>query len=132
MSRELEKALHQVRMQIALKTSQRERLEAEIAQLRATEIGIQNTLGQQVQAEIAWTHLVRTVINQAAGQPMSAVEVRDTLASWGYTFSGIKNPLAFFNTILQRLAGQDEVVRSDTGRPFRFRRPNTVSSVPRV
>jgi hypothetical protein len=132
MTHELEKALQHVRMQIAVKTGQCERLESEIAQLRATEIGIQNALGQQVQAEIAWTNLVRTVINQAAGQAMSAVEVRDTLASWGYTFSAIKNPLAFFNTILQRLADQDEVVRSDTGRPFRFRRPNTVSIVPRV
>src|SRR5271170_7110166 len=126
MTHELERALQQVRMQIAAKASLCERLESDIAQLRATEIGIQNALGQQVQAEIAWTKLVRTVINQAAGRAMSAVEVRDTLTSWGYTFSGIKNPLAFFNTILQRLADQNEVVRSDTGRPFRFRRPNTV------
>jgi hypothetical protein len=48
--------------------------------------------------------------------------VRDTLANWGYDFAGIKNPLAFFNTILQRLAAQGEIVRSDTGRPFRFSR----------
>jgi hypothetical protein len=132
MTRELEKALRVVRVRIAQRMSERERLDAEIAQLQATEIGIQNALGQQVQAEIAWTNLVRTVINQAAGQAMSAVEVRDTLANWGYTFSGIRNPLAFFNTILQRLADQGEIVRSETGRPFRFWRPNTVPIVPRV
>jgi hypothetical protein len=49
-------------------------------------------------------------------------KVRDTLGNWGYDFAGIKNPLAFFNTILQRLAEQGEIVRSDTGRPFRFSR----------
>jgi hypothetical protein len=132
MTHELEKALQVVRVRIAQKTSQREQLEAEIAQLQATEIGIQNALGQQAQAEIAWTNLVRTVINQASGQAMSAVEVRESLASWGYTFLGIKNPLAFFNTILQRLADQGEIVRSDTGRPFKFWKPNTVPIVPRV
>jgi hypothetical protein len=117
----LQHALHEVRTKIASKTQQRDRLNAEIAQLRATEIGLQNALGQQIQAEVAWTNLVRTVIH-SAGMALSAVEVRDTLGNWGYEFAGIKNPLAFFNTILQRLAEQGEIIRSDTGRPFRFSR----------
>jgi hypothetical protein len=117
----LQSALHEVRTKIASKTQQRDRLNAEIAQLQATEIGLQNALGQQIQAEIAWTNLVRTVIH-STGMAMRAVEVRDTLGNWGYNFAGIKNPLAFFNTILQRLAEQGEIIRSDTGRPFRFSR----------
>jgi hypothetical protein len=120
----LQKALQEVRTKINAKSRQRDQLSAEIAQLQATEIGLQNALGQQIQAEIAWTNLVRTVINQAAGREMSAVDVRDTLASWGYNFIGMNNPLAFFNTILQRLFQQGEVVRTDTGRPFRFSRSN--------
>jgi hypothetical protein len=115
----LQRALHDVRTRIASKTQQRDRMNAEIAQLQATEIGLQNALGQQIQAEIAWTDLVRTVIH-STGMAMSAVEVRDALASWGYNFGGIQNPLAFFNTILQRLVVQGEIVRSETGRPFRF------------
>ena len=121
----LQKALQEIRAKIAQKTHHRDQLNAELAQLQATEIGLQNALGQQIQAEIAWTDLVRTVINQSAGRPMSAVEVRDTLASWGYNFTGMNNPLAFFNTVLQRLFAQGEIRRSDTGRPFRFSRANT-------
>lgn len=109
-------------MKIAAKATQRDKLDAEIAQLKATEIGLQNALGQQAQAEIAWTNLVRTAIAQSAGSPMSAVDVRDTIASWGYDFSAIANPLAFFNTILQRLVQQGEITRSDVGRPYRFSR----------
>lgn len=120
MANELQKALLQVRAQIAAKRTRRDLLDAEIAQLRATEIGLKNALGQHLRAEIAWTDLVRTVINQAAGQPMTAVQVRDTLKSWGYTLEGIANPLAFFNTVLQRLTTQGELARSDSGRPFKF------------
>lgn len=123
MTRELQAALQQVRAQIAMKTRKRDELDTQIAQLRATEIGIQNALGQQIQADIAWTDLVRTVLNSAV-QSMSAVEVRDTLAGWGYDLSGMKNPLAFINTILQRLFEQGEIVRTDTGRPFRFQSRN--------
>jgi hypothetical protein len=123
MTDELEKALFQIRTKIAAQSTKRDLLDAEIAQLRATEIGLKHALGQQLRTEIAWTDLVRTVINQGAGQPMTAVQVRDTLKSWGYTFEGIANPLAFVNTILQRLSSQGEITRSDTGKPFTFLRP---------
>ena len=131
MTETIRKALEQIKRQKAAAINRREILDVEIAKLEATEIGLQNALGQQIQAEIAWTNLVRTVIN-SANRALSAVEVRDTLTSWGYNFTGIRNPLAFFNTILQRLAEQGELVRSDTGRPFTFRRANTVSLIPRV
>lgn len=120
MTDSLQKALNDIRVKIEVKSRQRAQLDAEIAQLQATEIGLQNALGLHLQAEIAWTNLVRTVINHSASKAMSAVEVRDTLASWGYNFSGIQNPLAFFNTILQRLWQQGELVRTDVGRPYRF------------
>jgi hypothetical protein len=122
MTNDLQKALLNIRAQIAANSTQRDMLDAKIAQLRATEIGLQNALGEQLRAEIAWTDLVRTVVSQSA-LPMSAVQVRDTLTSWGYTFDGIANPLALINTILQRLAAQGEVTRSDVGRPFTFLRP---------
>lgn len=120
MTDSFEKALRDLRIKKQAKMQQRAQLDAEIAQLNAVEIGLQNALGQQIQAEIAWTNLVRTVINQAVGHPTSAVEVRDTLASWGYKFDGISNPLAFFNTILQRLFQQGEIQRTHVGRPYRF------------
>lgn len=119
----LQQALQEVQKKIAAKIFHRDQLDAEIAQLKATEIGLQNALGQQIQAETAWTNLVRTVVNYGGGQAMSAVDVRDTLLSWGYNFAGVKNPLAFINTILQRLVQQGEIVRSDTGRPFKFHKP---------
>jgi hypothetical protein len=116
----LQKALLEVQSQIAVKSRLRDTLNAEIAQLQATAIGLQNALGQQIQAETAWTDLIRTVIYNSPNQAMSAVEVRDTLQTWGYNMTGIKNPLAFVNTCLQRLAEQGEIIRSDVGRPFRF------------
>ncbi len=123
MTNTLQKALEEVQRNIAAKTFLRNTVDAEIAQLRATEIGLKNALGQQIQAEIAWTDLVRTVLNHAAGRQMSAVEVRDTLLSWGYNFTGMKNPLAFFNTVLQRLADKGEIRRSVEGRPYKFHSP---------
>ncbi|SRR6266478_2313169 len=90
--------------QIANTPRERDGLNAKLAQLQATAIGLQNALGQQIQAEIAWTNLVKTVIyNCARQQPMSAVQVRDTLQSWGYNFSGIQNPPAFINTCFKDL-----------------------------
>ena len=120
MTQELQKALEYVKGQIASKLQKRAQLDAEIAQLQATEIGLRNALGQQIKAEIAWTDLVRAVLNSSPGQSMSAVEVRNVLAAWGYDFKGIQNPLAFINTILQRLSDRGEIVRSAKGRPFRF------------
>ena len=115
------RALQEIRQKIAIKTNQRNQIDAEIAQMRATEIALQNAIGQEMHAEIAWTNLVRTVVNNYAVQhPMTAVQVRDTLQSWGYTFQGIANPLAFFNNILERLWKQGEIQRSDVGRPFKF------------
>jgi hypothetical protein len=116
----LQKALQEVQKQIAMKAQVRDRLSAEIVQLQATEIGLRNALGQQVQAEIAWTELVLAVLNSYPGKFLSAVQIRDTLVSWGYNFAGINNPLAFINTCVQRLAEQGRVTRTPTGRPFRF------------
>jgi len=121
MTRTLQNALQEVQRQIALKIRQREELDAKIAQLQATEIGLQNALGQQNEAEIAWTNLVRTVVNNNPGQTMTAVQVRNTLQSWGYTFAGIRNPLALVNTCLQRLHERGEIMRAER-RPFRFGR----------
>lgn len=120
MTQELQKALEFVKGQIAEKAQKRAQLDAEIAQLQATEIGLQNALGQQIKAEIAWTDLVRAVLNSCPGQSLSAVEVRDVLKAWGYDFRGIQNPLAFINTILQRLSVRGEIARSARGRPFKF------------
>ena len=116
----LQNALREVQELIEAKTRQRDQLHAEIVQLQATEIGLQRALGQQVQAEIAWTELVLAVLNKNPGQPMSAVEIREVLQTWGYSFAQINNPLAFLNTCLQRLAHQGRTLRSQQGRPFRF------------
>jgi hypothetical protein len=120
MTEAFQAALRQVQKQIEMKTRQRDQLNTEIVQLQATQIGLQKALGQQVQAEMAWTNLALAVLNSRPGQPMSAVEIRDTLQGWGYNFAGINNPLAFINTCLQRLAIRGQVDRTATGRPFRF------------
>ena len=122
MTETLKRALEEIQKEIARKIHARNQLDVEIAQLQATAIGIQKALGQQAEAEVAWTQLVRAVLNNAQGQSMSAAQVRDTLQSWGYSFAGIQNPLAYINTVLQRLAERGEIDRSQTGRPFRFAR----------
>jgi len=120
MTEALQNALREVRAKIDQKSHQREQLNVEIAQLQAAEIGLQNALGQQVQAEIAWTNLVLAALNKYPGRPMTAAEIRDELVSWGYNFAEIRNPLALINTCVQRLAEQGRVIRSERGRPFRF------------
>lgn len=120
MTQAFEHALRQIQEQIQKKIRERSQLDTEIAQLQATEIGLQNALGQQVRMEIAWTNLALAALNKYPGRPMTAVEIRDELISWGYNFEGVHNPLAFINTCVQRLAEQGRVIRSERGRPFRF------------
>jgi hypothetical protein len=124
MTEAYQKALREVQRQIEIKVRQRDKLNAEIVQLQAAQIGLQNALGQQIQAETQWTELVLAVINNNPGQAMSAVEVRNMLQQWGYTFAGVNNPLAFINTCLQRIADRGLITRTPTGRPFRFGRTN--------
>lgn len=116
----LQAALRQIQEKKQNLIRQRARLDVEIAQVEATEIGLQNSLGQRVQAEIAWTNLVFAAVSKYPGRPMTAVEIRDELMSWGYNFQGVSNPLALINTCVQRLAKQGRVIRSERGRPFRF------------
>ena len=119
----LQKALQEVDAQIVRKIEQRNQLDVEIAQLQATKIGLQNALGQQIQAETAWTELVLAALKSyPAGQQVTASEIRNTLQSWGYSFEGVDNPLAFINTVLRRLVDRRVIERSKTGRPFRFAR----------
>ena len=122
MPEHLRKALEQINKEIELQTAIINAASAKLAQLQATKIGLQNALGQQEQAEIAWTDLVRAVLNNyPVGHRISAVEVRDVLKSWGYNFQGVTNPLALINTCLQRLFASGEIAR-EGGRPFRFGR----------
>src|SRR5579863_1735750 len=116
----LQIALRQIQEKKQRLIRERARLDAEIAQTEATEIGLQNSLGQHVQAEIAWTNLVLAAVNKYPGRPMTAVEIRDELISWGYNFQGVSNPLALINTCAQRLSEQGRIFRSERGRPFRF------------
>ncbi|SPJ13949.1 hypothetical protein SBDP2_1200003 [Syntrophobacter sp. SbD2] len=119
----LQEALQEVDAQIAQKTEQRNKLDIEIVQLRGTRIGLQNAIGQQIQSEMAWTDLVLAALNSyPAGQQLTASEIRDRLQTWGYTFQGIQNPLAFINTVLRRLVDRAVITRSQAGRPFRFAR----------
>ena len=119
----LQKALQEVDAQITRKIEQRNQLDIEITQLQATKIGLQNALGQQIQSEIAWTDLVRSALNSyPPGQKVSAVQIRETLQNWGYNFQNVQNPLAFINTVLQRLVERGEIERSKKGRPFSFGR----------
>ena len=119
----LERALQEVDAQIAQKIEQRNKLDIEIVQLRGTRLGLQNAIGQQIQSETAWTELVLAALKSyPAGQQLTASEIRDRLQTWGYTFEGIQNPLAFINTVLKRLVDRAVIVRTKTGRPFRFAR----------
>jgi len=119
MTQAFEQALHQIEEEIKKVTRARAQLDVKLAQLSATKIGLQNALGQQVQAEIAWTNLVLAALNKYPGRPMTAVEIRDELVSWGYNFEGVNNPLAFINTCVQRLVEQGRAIRN-AGKPFRF------------
>lgn len=118
----LQEALRQIQAQIAEAVQQRDRLNIRIVQLQGTELGLKNALGLQQQAETAWTELVLAALNSQPGQAMSAVEIRDVLNGWGYMFQGIRNPLGFINTCLQRMAERGLIRRSPRGRPFKFTR----------
>ncbi len=105
--------------------AERARIDARIAQLAQT-IGSLMRLWN-LQPTVSWglTDAVRSAL-QAAGHPLSALEVREQLAAIGFDLSRYANDLASIHTVLKRLnqAGEVDFVPRAHDKPgYRWRKP---------
>lgn len=133
MSRECRAALDAARREYEALLAERARLDARIAQLTQT-IGSLMRLCH-LQPAVSWglTDAVRATL-QAAGHPLTAIEIRDQLAAMGFDLSRYTNDLAAIHTILKRLnaAGEADFVPRAHGKPgYRWRKPVRVIGLTR-
>jgi hypothetical protein len=96
---------------------QRAILDRRLAELHRTISSLTRLCGLTPTVSLGLTDGCRMVL-KAAGRPLTAVEVRDELAAWGFDVSKYANDLASIHTVLKRLdqAGETRPAGYSTGR----------------
>lgn len=133
MSREYRAALDAATREYEGLLAERARLDARLAQLTQT-IGSLMRLCH-LQPTVSWglTDAVRAAL-QAAGHPLTAIEIRDQLAAMGFDLSRYANDLAAIHTVLKRLheaREADFVPRAHDKPGYRWRQPVRVIGLTR-
>lgn len=105
--------------------TERARIDARIAQLAQTIGSLMRLCNLQPTVSWGLTDAVRAVL-QAAGHPLTAIEVRDQLVAMGFDLSRYSNDLASIHTVLKRLnqGGEADFVPRAHDKPgYRWRKP---------
>lgn len=113
--------------------AERARVDARIAQLAQTIAGLMRLCNLQPTVSWGLTDAVRAVL-QAAGHPLTAIEVRNQLEALGFDVARYSNDLASIHTVLKRLntAGEADFVPRPHDRPaYRWRKPVRVIGLTR-
>jgi hypothetical protein len=87
---------------------QRADLDQRILHLRQTLVSLSRLCGFTPTVSWGMTDGVRFILRRAP-RPMSAVDVRDELANWGFDMSKYANDLSAIHTVLKRLNKGGEV-----------------------
>ena len=87
---------------------QRADLEQRILHLRQTLVGLSRLCGFTPTVSWGMTDGVRFIL-LSAQRPMSAIDVRDELANWGFDMSKYANDLSAIHTVLKRLNKAGEI-----------------------
>jgi hypothetical protein len=106
---------------------QRADLDQRILHLRQTLVSLSHLCGFTPTVSWGMTDGVRFILRRAP-RPMSAVDVRDELANWGFDMSKYANDLSAIHTVLKRLnkAGEVRFVpRSAGSHAYEWQRPVT-------
>ena len=95
---------------------QRADLDQRILHLRQTLVSLSRLCGFTPTVSWGMTDGVRFILRRA-NRPMSAIDVRDELANWGFDMSKYANDLSAIHTVLKRLnkAGEIRFVARGTG-----------------
>ncbi|MCU1311590.1 MAG: hypothetical protein JWO20_2715 [Candidatus Angelobacter sp.] len=116
-----------------------EGLEAEIAGLQQTALGLARMLGEEFVAEdeIGLTDAVRNVFKSALpSKNFTALEVRDELQAMGYDITKYGNVMASIHSVIKRLIDKDIKfvgTRGDSDKPayqWKFTAADLASPVP--
>jgi hypothetical protein len=102
-------------------------LDQRILHLRQTLVSLSHLCGFTPTVSWGMTDGVRFILRRTQ-RPMSAVDVRDELANWGFDMSKYVNDLSAIHTVLKRLnkAGEIRFVTRGTGSPaYEWQRPIT-------
>jgi hypothetical protein len=108
MSEEYRHALDAASREYQQLAQQRAELDRRMAQLAQTIGSLNRLCGYTPTVGVGLTDACRMVLN-AAGHPLTAVEVRQQLEAMGFDVSKYSNDLAPIHTVLKRLTESDEV-----------------------
>ena len=106
---------------------QRADLDQRILHLRQTLVSLSRLCGFTPTVSWGMTDGVRFILRRAE-RPMSAIDVRDELANWGFDMSRYANDLSAIHTVLKRLnkAGEIRFVpRAAGSHAYEWARPIT-------
>jgi hypothetical protein len=92
--------------------AERAALDDRLAQLKQTIASLTKLCGYQPTVPWGLTEACRTLL-RSAGTPLTAVELRDRLASVGFDLDRYSNALAAVHTVLKRLAESGEAAVAD-------------------
>jgi hypothetical protein len=104
---------------------QRSDLEQRILHLRQTLVSLSHLCGFTPTVSWGMTDGVRFILRRAQ-RPLTAIDVRDELANWGFDMSKYANDLSAIHTVLKRLnkAGEIRFVARAPGRhAYEWNRP---------
>jgi len=91
-------------------------LESRLSQLKHSIAALTKLCGYEPTVPLGLTDACRLVLRNAT-QPLTALEVRDRLASIGVDLEKHSNPLASIHTVLKRLHEAGELVERDRDEP---------------
>jgi hypothetical protein len=105
---EYRSALKAAREELELSRAERHALDSRIARLQHTVASLEALCDETPSFGEGLTEACRTVL-KAAGQPMTALDVKAQLGALGLAIGKYSNPLASVHTVLKRLAHSGEV-----------------------
>jgi hypothetical protein len=123
--RALEKATREYEVLLAERT----RVDERLAQLAQTIGNLMRLCHLTPTVSLGLTDACRMVLLAGAGQPLTALEVRQMLEAMGFDVARYANDLASIHTILKRLnqSGQADLVPRAHGKPaYRWRKRSSV------
>jgi len=106
---------------------QRADLDQRILHVRQTLVSLSRLCGFTPTVSWGMTDGVRFILRRAQ-RPMSAIDVRDELANWGFDMSRYANDLSAIHTVLKRLNKAGEirfVARAAGSHVYEWMRPTT-------
>jgi hypothetical protein len=122
-SRDYQKALAKATQELIHAIQERDRLNLEIVRLQKLTTALAATVEQSQQYEqfqqaianeISFIDTVHSIV-RSAERPLTAIDVKDRLAVYGYDLSVYANPMGFVHTSIKRLVDNGRIAEIRPG-----------------